>query len=134
MLSVDSRQGHTSSSRSTATDGPAQVAVARVSRSAIDWYERQLGVTAKGHWPPDDPKYAHFTLGPAQVALGQYEPAPSTGSPFNLEQLMLSARGGQHAVGNVAPLLHKDHRNRLRGVVRCRGRSRRAASASEQGL
>ncbi len=53
--------------------------------SAIDWYERLLGVTAEGHWPPGDPTYAHFTLGPAQFALGQYEPAPSTGSRFNLE-------------------------------------------------
>jgi catechol 2,3-dioxygenase-like lactoylglutathione lyase family enzyme len=53
--------------------------------AAIDWYERLLGVRAEGHWPPEDPTYAHFTLGAAQLALGQYEPAPATGARFNFE-------------------------------------------------
>jgi uncharacterized glyoxalase superfamily protein PhnB len=53
--------------------------------AAIGWYERLLGVTAAGHWPVADPTYAHFTLGAAQFALGQYEPAPSTGARFNFE-------------------------------------------------
>jgi len=53
--------------------------------AAITWYEHTLGVAAEGHWPPDAPTYAHFTLGPAQLALGQYEPAPAVGARFNLE-------------------------------------------------
>jgi predicted enzyme related to lactoylglutathione lyase len=53
--------------------------------AAIGWYERLLGVEAGGHWPPDEPTYAHFTLGPTQFALGRYDPAPSTGVRFNLE-------------------------------------------------
>lgn len=46
--------------------------------ASIEWYERLLGVTAQGHWPPQDPTYVHFNVGPAQFALGQYEPAPAT--------------------------------------------------------
>lgn len=53
--------------------------------TAVSWYERLLGVPAEGHWPPDNPTYAHFTLGPAQFALGQFEPAPATGARFNFE-------------------------------------------------
>jgi catechol 2,3-dioxygenase-like lactoylglutathione lyase family enzyme len=53
--------------------------------AAIDWYERLLGVPAGGHWPPGAPTYAHFTLGSAQFALGQYEPAPAVGARFNFE-------------------------------------------------
>ena len=52
---------------------------------AIEWYERLLGVPAEGHWPPDGPTYVHFTLGPTQLALGRYDPAPSTGARFNFE-------------------------------------------------
>ena len=52
---------------------------------AVEWYEMLLGVPAEGHWPPDEPTYAHFTLGPAQFALGQYEPAPAVGARFNFE-------------------------------------------------
>jgi catechol 2,3-dioxygenase-like lactoylglutathione lyase family enzyme len=52
---------------------------------AISWYEALLGVRAEGHWPPEAPTYAHFTLGPAQFALGRYDPAPATGARFNLE-------------------------------------------------
>jgi uncharacterized glyoxalase superfamily protein PhnB len=52
---------------------------------SIEWYESLLGVQAEGHWPPDTPTYAHFTLGPAQFALGQYEPAPAVGARFNFE-------------------------------------------------
>jgi predicted enzyme related to lactoylglutathione lyase len=51
--------------------------------AAIGWYERIFGIAASGHWPPENPTYAHFTLGPAQFALGQYEPTPSTGVRFN---------------------------------------------------
>jgi predicted enzyme related to lactoylglutathione lyase len=52
---------------------------------AIGWYEALLGVPAEGHWPPEAPTYAHFTLGPAQFALGRYDPAPATGARFNFE-------------------------------------------------
>jgi catechol 2,3-dioxygenase-like lactoylglutathione lyase family enzyme len=53
--------------------------------TAITWYEELLGVPAEGHWPPDAPTYAHFTLGPAQFAIGRYDPAPSAGARFNFE-------------------------------------------------
>ena len=33
----------------------------------------------------DGPTYAHFTLGPAQFALGQYRPVPARGARFNFE-------------------------------------------------
>lgn len=52
---------------------------------SIDWYERLLGATAEGHWPPDAPTYVHFNLGAAQFALGQYEPVPASGARFNFE-------------------------------------------------
>ncbi|ADB29361.1 Glyoxalase/bleomycin resistance protein/dioxygenase [Kribbella flavida DSM 17836] len=52
---------------------------------AIEWYERLLGVEAAGHWPPEEPTYAHFTLGPVQFAVGQYEPVPATGARFNFQ-------------------------------------------------
>lgn len=53
--------------------------------AAISFYEELFGVRAEGHWPPDEPAYAHFTLGPARFALGQGEPAPATGARFNFE-------------------------------------------------
>jgi catechol 2,3-dioxygenase-like lactoylglutathione lyase family enzyme len=53
--------------------------------ASIGWYERLFGVPAEGHWPPDAPTYAHFTLGPTQFALGSYEPVPATGARFNFE-------------------------------------------------
>lgn len=53
--------------------------------SAIVWYEALLGVQAQGHWPPEAPTYAHFTLGPTQFALGRYDPAPAVGARFNFE-------------------------------------------------
>jgi predicted enzyme related to lactoylglutathione lyase len=53
--------------------------------AAIAWYERLFGVAAEGHWPPDAPTYAHFTLGGAQFALGRYEPVPAAGARFNFE-------------------------------------------------
>ena len=53
--------------------------------AAIRWYEWLFGVRAEGHWPPDAPTYVHFTLGPAQFALGRYEPVPATGARFNFE-------------------------------------------------
>ena len=53
--------------------------------AALHWYEQLLGVAATNHYPQDAPTYAHFTLGPAQLALGQYEPAPATGARFNFE-------------------------------------------------
>jgi predicted enzyme related to lactoylglutathione lyase len=53
--------------------------------AAIGWYEDLFGVPAKGHWPPEAPTYAHFTVGPAQFALGRYDPAPATGARFNFE-------------------------------------------------
>lgn len=42
--------------------------------ASIDWYERLLGVTAQGHWPPQDPTYVHFNVGPAQFALASTNP------------------------------------------------------------
>lgn len=53
--------------------------------ASIAWYERLFGVRAQGHWPTDMPSYAHFTLGPAQFALGQYQPVPAAGARFNFE-------------------------------------------------
>jgi predicted enzyme related to lactoylglutathione lyase len=53
--------------------------------TSIEWYERLFGVEAEGHWPPESPTYAHFTLGPTQFALGRYDPAPATGARFNFE-------------------------------------------------
>ena len=53
--------------------------------AAISWYEDLLGVPAEGRWPPDAPTYAHFTLGPAQFAIGQYTPAPAIGVRLNFE-------------------------------------------------
>jgi predicted enzyme related to lactoylglutathione lyase len=53
--------------------------------AAIRWYEWLLGIPATGHWPPDAPTYAHFDVGPAQFALGRYEPVPATGARFNFE-------------------------------------------------
>jgi predicted enzyme related to lactoylglutathione lyase len=53
--------------------------------AAIAWYERLLGVSAEGHWPPEAPTYAHFTLGAAQLAIGRYDPAPAVGVRVNLE-------------------------------------------------
>ena len=53
--------------------------------ASLDWYESLLGVPALGHWPTDEPTYAHFNVGGAQFALGQYEPAPATGARFNFE-------------------------------------------------
>jgi catechol 2,3-dioxygenase-like lactoylglutathione lyase family enzyme len=52
---------------------------------AIAWYAKLFGVPAEGHWPRDAPTYAHFTLEPAQFAVGQYEPVPSGGVRFNFE-------------------------------------------------
>lgn len=52
---------------------------------AITWYERLFGAPAEGHWPPEAPTYAHFTLGPMQFALGQYRPVPADGARFNFE-------------------------------------------------
>ncbi|GAB3596512.1 hypothetical protein GCM10027446_23410 [Angustibacter peucedani] len=53
--------------------------------AALTWYVWLLGLPAAGHWPPDAPTYAHFTLGPAQLALGRYDPVPAAGARFNLE-------------------------------------------------
>lgn len=53
--------------------------------ASIAWYEKLLGVPAHGHWPSDAPTYAHFTVGPVQLALGRYEPVPATGARFNFE-------------------------------------------------
>jgi len=53
--------------------------------AAIAWYSDLFGVPAQGHWPPDEPTYAHFTLGATQFALGRYDPAPATGARFNFE-------------------------------------------------
>jgi predicted enzyme related to lactoylglutathione lyase len=53
--------------------------------ASIDWYERLLGVAPVGHWPPAAPTYVHFDLGGAQLALGQYEPAPATGVRLNFD-------------------------------------------------
>ena len=53
--------------------------------TALRWYERLFGAPATNHYPPGAPTYAHFTLGAAQFALGQYQPVPATGARFNFE-------------------------------------------------
>jgi uncharacterized glyoxalase superfamily protein PhnB len=42
-------------------------------------------VGASGQWPPEAATHVHFTMGPAQFALGRYDPAPATGARFNFE-------------------------------------------------
>ncbi len=81
---------------------------------AIEWYERLLGVSAHGHWPPDDPTYAHFTLGPAQFAVGQYEPAPATGARFNFEVTDVDAWWARVRLGAdvLEPLFTTDYGTR----------------------
>jgi catechol 2,3-dioxygenase-like lactoylglutathione lyase family enzyme len=46
---------------------------------AVAWYEDILELPAQSHWPPDDPKYAHFQTGPTQLALSELEPVPAAG-------------------------------------------------------
>ena len=48
-------------------------------RRAVAWYESILELPATSHWPPDDPKYAHFQTGPTQFALSELEPVPAAG-------------------------------------------------------
>lgn len=46
---------------------------------AVAWYESILQLPAIGHWPPDDPKYAHFQAGQTQFAISVAEPVPAAG-------------------------------------------------------
>jgi catechol 2,3-dioxygenase-like lactoylglutathione lyase family enzyme len=46
---------------------------------SVAWYEGTLGFKAEGHWPPDDPAYAHFDTGGAQLAISVMEPVPAHG-------------------------------------------------------
>ena len=46
---------------------------------SVAWYEETLGFKAEGHWPPDDPAYAHFDTGGAQLAISVMEPVPAHG-------------------------------------------------------
>ncbi len=46
---------------------------------AVAWYESILELRAKGHWPPNAPKYAHFQTGPTQFALSVADPVPAAG-------------------------------------------------------
>jgi catechol 2,3-dioxygenase-like lactoylglutathione lyase family enzyme len=46
---------------------------------AVAWYESILGVRPVGHWPPEDPKYAHFQTGQTQFAISVAEPVPAAG-------------------------------------------------------
>ncbi len=46
---------------------------------AVAWYESILELRAEGHWPPDDPKYAHFQTGPTQFALSVADPCRPQG-------------------------------------------------------
>ncbi len=61
-----------------------RVNVRNLARS-IGWYEDVLGVPAEGHWPPEAPTYVHFSCGPTQFALGEYQPAPALGARLNFE-------------------------------------------------
>jgi catechol 2,3-dioxygenase-like lactoylglutathione lyase family enzyme len=36
--------------------------------AAVAWYEAILGLPAQSHWPPEEPKYAHFQTGSTQFA------------------------------------------------------------------
>ncbi|MEV6490995.1 VOC family protein [Actinoplanes sp. NPDC051633] len=56
---------------------------------AIEWYAQLFGVRPEGHWPPAAPTYVHFTLGPAQFALGEYEPAPSVDTPYGTRKFTI---------------------------------------------
>ena len=47
--------------------------------SAVAWYEAILGLPAQSHWPPEEPKYAHFQTGPAQFAISEMQPVPAAG-------------------------------------------------------
>ena len=46
---------------------------------SVAWYEETLGFKAEGHWPPDEPAYAHFDTGGAQLAISVMEPVPAAG-------------------------------------------------------
>ena len=48
-------------------------------RRAVTWYESTLGLPARSHWPPEDPKYAHFDTGGAQFAISELDPVPAAG-------------------------------------------------------
>lgn len=50
-----------------------RVNVSDLARS-VAWYEETLGFEAAGHWPPDDPAYAHFDTGGARLAILVTEP------------------------------------------------------------
>jgi predicted enzyme related to lactoylglutathione lyase len=46
---------------------------------SVAWYEGTLGFKAEGHWPSDEPAYAHFETGGAQLAISVMEPVPAHG-------------------------------------------------------
>ena len=48
-------------------------------RRALTWYESILVLPARSHWPPEDPKYAHFDTGGAQFAISELDPVPAAG-------------------------------------------------------
>jgi predicted enzyme related to lactoylglutathione lyase len=54
-----------------------RVNVSDFARSAA-WYESILGLSPRGHWPPEAPAYAHFDTGGAQFAIS-VEPVPAAG-------------------------------------------------------
>jgi predicted enzyme related to lactoylglutathione lyase len=46
---------------------------------AVAWYESVFELAAEGHWPPEEPKYAHFPTGAAQFAISESDPVPAAG-------------------------------------------------------
>ncbi|QHS21786.1 VOC family protein [Virgibacillus sp. MSP4-1] len=52
---------------------------------SIQWYEDTLGFNVTGHWPPENPNYAHFeTEKGAIFAIMEHEESPSRGR-FNFK-------------------------------------------------
>ncbi|MFD1021006.1 VOC family protein [Thalassobacillus hwangdonensis] len=46
----------------------------------IEWYEGTLGFKVTGHWPPENPNYAHFETGKGAIfAIMETDPSPSHG-------------------------------------------------------
>lgn len=46
---------------------------------AVAWYESILELRAQGHWPPEEPTYAHFQTGETQFAISVADPVPAAG-------------------------------------------------------
>lgn len=53
---------------------------------SVAWYESILGISAEGHWPPEEPAYAHFNPGGAQLAISVMDPVPAAGR-YNVDDV-----------------------------------------------